>query len=53
MADLFDFLLPAFMPFEPLIERAAGYRQWRLLKGETALPEKKHARLLVTGSDFE
>lgn len=55
MADLFDFLLPAFMPFEPLIERAAGYRQWRLLKGETALPEKNthgFSSQEVTSNDF-
>ena len=32
------FLLPAFTPAEPLVERACGYRQWRLLKGEVLVP---------------
>ena len=37
-ASLIDsgLLLGAFVPAEPWAERGVGYRQWRLLKGETA-----------------
>ena len=49
-----DILLRAFMPSEPMQERCAGYRQWRLLRGEHSAPDTDGlSRQEITPASFE